>query len=122
MALKLKGEASFLHATDDGDEELVIAIDIATIIAVEQETGVSLLASHNGIVSMVYCASVLRHGLAKGCDRKITLGEAAEMLMLDEGAHAAVVTAFEGFLPKPKPKGDTQNPPKAEATGTGTSS
>lgn len=118
MALKLKGEASFSH---DG-EELVIAIDIETMMTVEQETGISLLASHNGIVSLVYCAAVLRHGLAKGSKRKVTAAEAAEMLLVDEGAHAAVVTAFEGFLPNTKPKGDAENPPKAETSGTGTTS
>lgn len=118
MALKLKGEASFTH---DG-EELVIAIDIATMIAVEQETGIPLLAAHNGVMSLVYCAAILRHGLAKGCGWKGTRDEAAEILLIADGAHAAVINAFEGFLPKPKPKGDDENPPKAETNGTGTTS
>lgn len=118
MALKLKGEASFTH---DG-EELVIAIDISTMIAVEQETGIPLLASHNGIVSIGYCASILRFGLFKGCERKVSRDEAAELLLLNDHAHAAVIRAFEGFLPKPKPKEDVENPPKAETNGTGTTS
>lgn len=109
MALKLKGEAGFSH---DG-EDLTIAINIEVMMAAEQETGVDLLGSHGGILNMRLTASLLRHGLIAGCGKELSLPEAAEMLMSGSSVHAAVIDAFEGFLPKPPESDGDENPPKA---------
>lgn len=108
MGLKLKGEAGFTH---DG-QDLKLAINVEVMMAAEQETGVDLLGLHGGILNMRLVASLLRHGLMSGCGKEITLGEAAEMLMEGDAAHTAVITAFEGFLPKPVETLD-ENPTKA---------
>lgn len=119
MALKLKGEASFSH---DG-EELVVAINVGVMMEAEAETGIGLLGIHNGILNLRLTASLLRHGLAVGCGKDITLADAAEILMTSETAHAAVIRAFEGFLPAaPEQDGDDENPPKAAGNGAGTTS
>ncbi len=117
MALKLKGEASF---SLDG-KELAIVINIAVMMAAEQETGVNLLGAHGGLENMRLTASLLRHALVAGGGKEVSLPEAAEMLMTGVGVHAAVITAFEGFLPKPETEGG-ENPPKAATGGTGTTS
>jgi len=109
MAVKLKGEASFSH---DG-EELKIAVNVAVMMEAEAETGIGLLGMHNGILNLRLTASLLRHGLQAGGGKVIDLAEAAEILMTNEDAHAAVIRAFEGFLPEPKKDGEGENPPKA---------
>ncbi len=119
MALKLKGEASFPHE----GAELVIAINVAVMMEAEAETGIGLLGIHNGILNLRLTASLLRHGLAAGCGKEIDLADAAEILMTSDKAHAAVISAFEGFLPKPQETEDaSENPPKAAGNGAGTTS
>lgn len=118
MALKLKGEASFDHE----GETLVVAINVGVMMEAEAETGIGLLGIHNGILNLRLTASLLRHGLAAGCEKDISLADAAEILMTSETAHAAVIRAFEGFLPAAPEKDDEANPPKAAGNGVGTTS
>lgn len=116
MAVRLKGEASFTH---DG-EKLVVAITVLVMMEAEQETGIGLLGIHDGILNMRLTASLLRHGLAAGCGKDVDIGDAAEMLMTSPDAHAAVIKAFEGFLPDAGAKDAEANPPKAaRKSGTG---
>lgn len=127
MALNLKGEASFHH---DG-EDLVIAVTIGVILEVEQEIGIGLLGVHAGLTSVRYCAALLRHGLAAGCGRRISLETAAEMVVVSDGCHDALIAAMNGFLPPPAPTpaasdgeagASGENPIPAAGNGIGTSS
>lgn len=116
MANRLRGEAEFVH---DG-QQMTLLIDAEVLLQVEDATGVSLLDRRGeGSNRLSFVAQLLRFALARGSGIEIDRAAAAEMVMLDEAAGAAVMTALNRALPEVK--GDAiENPRKAARTKRGT--
>lgn len=108
MAVALKGEAEFQH---EGETVKLVA-NVMVLLNAEQETGFGvfdLVARANTNLSVM--ASLLRHAVAEAGGKAMTLKEAAELILLNDAAPPAVLTAMAGSLPAMK-DGD-ENPPKA---------
>lgn len=118
MAVALKGEAAF----GDGAASVAVVINVNVLLKAEQETGfgvfelVARAASTLGVM-----ASILRHAIAEAGGQEMALPDAAQLLLLNDAAAPAVLTALAGALPK-EGKGKANPPKAARKRGTGTTS
>lgn len=116
MGLAMKGQATFLDA--DGQEHTV-QIDIAALLAAEDETGAGLVELAQ-TQRMGWLASLLRHGLASAGEVLLTREAAAEMILTGTDVRRAILAAFEGAMPKSSASAGGKAPAaKAKAANRG---
>lgn len=104
----LKGEAAFDH---DG-QQMLVRIDVDVLMQVEEATGMGVFEMERGLASLRVLAAMLQLGLA-ATGRAIARREAADLLMTNPAARAAVIMALNRALPDPNEEpatGDDADP------------
>lgn len=118
MANALRGEAAFEH---EGEQKTIV-FDCDAFLRFEDATGLGLFRIDEALAKLGMTAELLRAGLG---DEDLTRTAAAEMIMTNPGARAAVIAALDRALPDSKAGSGTTatRPPKAAGkSGTGKSS
>lgn len=112
MANPLKGEASFDHE----GRELTVRIDVDVLMQMEEATGIGLFDMERGLSNLRVLAVLLMLGL-RSSGVVLDRTAAAELLMHNAGARAAVQVALNRALPADEGEAGGQdgdaNPTKA---------
>lgn len=118
MANRLRGEASFV----DAGRTLVMVLDSEALLQVEDLTGIGLFELDRGLKRLGVLAALLMAGVKSGCEISLSRSEAADLLLANDAAREAVMTALERALPDSEaPSGSAEkNPTKAARNKAGT--